>query len=35
MESRVSSRRLIRPLLAVLLIGGAGLTSAAQAQTKP
>lgn len=31
----MSSRRLFRPLLAVLLIGGAGLTSAAQAQTKP
>jgi cytochrome c553 len=35
MESLVSSRRLFRPLLALLLIGGAGLTSAAQAQTKP
>ena len=31
----MSSRRLFRPLLAVLLIGGAGLMSAAQAQTKP
>jgi cytochrome c553 len=35
MESRVSSRRLFRPLLAVLLIGGAGFLSTAQAQTKP
>ncbi|KVM77117.1 cytochrome C [Burkholderia ubonensis] len=35
MESRVSSRRVFRPLLAVLMIGGAGLMSAAQAQTKP
>ncbi|WDD95221.1 cytochrome c4 [Burkholderia sp. FERM BP-3421] len=35
MESRLSSRRLFRPLLAVLLIGGAGFLSTAQAQTKP
>jgi cytochrome c553 len=39
MESRVSSRRIFRPLLAPLLglalIGSAGVFSAAQAQTQP
>ncbi|AOK30531.1 cytochrome C [Burkholderia singularis] len=35
MESRVSSRRLFRPLFAVLLTGAAGLLSTAHAQTKP
>lgn len=31
----MSSRRIFRPLLALLLIGGAGVFSAAQAQTQP
>ncbi|MBU6486480.1 MAG: cytochrome c4 [Burkholderiales bacterium] len=35
MELRVSSRRIFRPLLALLLIGGAGVFSTAQAQTQP
>src|SRR6201990_202353 len=35
MELRVSSRRLFRPLLALLLIGTAGVYSAAKAQLKP
>jgi cytochrome c553 len=35
MELRVSSRRIFRPLLALLLIGGAGAFSAAQAQSQP
>ena len=35
MELRVSSRRIFRPLLALLLIGGAGVFSAAEAQTQP
>src|SRR5579864_2185792 len=35
MELRVSSRRLFRPLLALLLIGSAGVYSAAKAQTQP
>jgi cytochrome c553 len=35
MELRVSSRRIFRPLLALLLIGAAGVYSAAKAQTQP
>ena len=35
MELRVSSRRIFRPLLALLLIGCAGVYSAANAQTQP
>src|ERR1700743_3972449 len=35
MELRVSSRRIFRPLLALLLIGSAGVYSAAKAQTQP
>src|ERR1700739_4903321 len=35
MELRVSSRRIFRPLLALLLIGSAGVYSAANAQTQP
>jgi cytochrome c553 len=35
MELRVSSRRIFRPLLALLLIGGAGVATSAQAQTQP
>ena len=35
MELRVSSRRIFRPLLAFLLIGAAGVYSAAKAQTQP
>jgi cytochrome c553 len=35
MELRVSSRRIFRPLLAILLIGAAGVCSAAKAQTQP
>ena len=35
MELRVSSRRIFRPLLALLLIGSAGVFSAAKAQTQP
>ncbi len=35
MELRVSSRRIFRPLLALLLISAAGVFSAAKAQTQP
>ena len=35
MELRVSSRRIFRPLLALLLIGCAGVSGAVQAQTQP